>query len=105
MAGHPLDLLSPVEIERAVSVCKQHSAQLGLPPLRFNSIVPQEPVKYDILLFEAGKGPWPPRRLLCIVLAPPNQFIIEAVVDLEEADASKDSIISWHQVAIRNAVL
>ena len=40
-AAHPLDPLAPAELLAAAQACRAKAAELGLPPLRFNSIAAQ----------------------------------------------------------------
>ena len=54
----------------------------------------QEPPKKQLVAYDTGKGPRPPRRAFCILQAWPKSPVIEAVVQL----SNKPSVISWKPV-------
>ncbi|KAI8472762.1 MAG: copper amine oxidase [Monoraphidium minutum] len=80
--AHPLDPLSAEEISLAAEACKAYAEKAGVGPLRFNSIALQEPKKADLLAFDAGAAPAPPRAAACVLHAPPRRGSIEALVAL-----------------------
>ena len=64
------------------------------PPHR-RLLLPQEPVKYEVLAYLRGEGPRPARRALAILETPPHNCVIEAVLDLE---TEQPTVVSWKQV-------
>ncbi|KAJ9530268.1 hypothetical protein QJQ45_023557, partial [Haematococcus lacustris] len=84
--SHPLDQLSPQEVQAASDCCRKHAARdYGV--LRFNSVMLQasEPPKAQLLAYEAGRAGLLPRLAQCILIAPQYGeagLVLEAVVDL-----------------------
>ncbi|GLI66897.1 hypothetical protein VaNZ11_010924 [Volvox africanus] len=80
---HPLDQLSPDEIQRAVEVCKEYGDGQGVGVLRFNTVMLREPAKKALLAFEQGVGPRPERIAECILIVPSASIAVEALVRLD----------------------
>lgn len=95
---HPLDSLTAVEVRRAAAVCKAHAASLALPELRFNTVCLKEPRKADVLAYEAGTGPKPPRIVQCVLEVPLVKGVFEADVEMHPSDAALDTMSCWVQV-------
>lgn len=96
-APHPLDQLSPSEVERAASVCLAHAAAGALGVLRFNVIIAQEPVKSEMLAFSSGRGPQPRRIALCVIIVPSREQAVEARVLLGggASGTMDDTMLEW----------
>ncbi|KAL4452372.1 hypothetical protein ABPG75_008034 [Micractinium tetrahymenae] len=100
--AHPLDSLSPAELRQAAAAVKEYAAQLGVAPVRFNSVHIVEPVKYEVLAFLRGEGPCPPRHALAVVELPGRNAVCECVLDLDAAalpgSGGKPRVLSWKQM-------
>jgi primary-amine oxidase len=85
---HPLDPLAAGEVERAVELVRTH--QEG--PLRFVSVVLEEPPKGVLLAWTPGAAL--PRRAEVVVLAPAERTSYAGIVDLDVGE-----IASWEELA------
>jgi hypothetical protein len=63
------------------------------PPLTPTTPTPQEPTKAELLAFESGASPAPPRAAFVIAHAPPKHHAIEAVVALPGG-----GVTSWTEI-------
>ncbi|MCU1457065.1 MAG: primary-amine oxidase [Actinomycetia bacterium] len=83
--AHPLAMLRPDEIERAVAIVR---AERSLPEAaRFAYIGLDEPVKDAVT--QLVDGAFPPRRVRLVIVPGPTAHVIEAVVSLD------GSVTSW----------
>ncbi|MEW5316701.1 MAG: hypothetical protein WDW38_008054 [Sanguina aurantia] len=97
-ASHPLNQLSCLEIERAAAVCRAHAlAHHDLGCLRFNTIMLSEPLKHELLAFQAGRGPLPARQAQCVIILPQRKYAVEAIVRLGKS-AAKDAMMEWNEI-------
>lgn len=106
-ALHPLDPLTPDEVSAAAAACRGRATAALAPPsgaarLRFNTVTLQEPPKKDLLAFSRGTGPRPPRLAFCVLQAPPEFAVIEAVVLLAISPAVTGGVaadvMSWRKM-------
>jgi hypothetical protein len=70
------------------------------PSLGNLSLPLQEPPKADLLAFEAGVAPMPPRRLHCVLQVPLQRLVLEVGVQLHPSNPAMDHIIYWTQVTL-----
>ena len=85
MSRHPLDPLTPAELERAVAAVRGHDRFAG--PLRFSCVELREPPKAARLAWAAG-GPDPVREAFMVVIDGATGEAAEVVVDLGSGAAA-----------------
>jgi primary-amine oxidase len=88
--SHPLDPLTPAEIEAAAQAVTT-AAGLG-PAARFVYISLYEPAKADVITFEAG-GPAPERQVKVVIRDRAERASYEGIVSLDHA-----AVRSWRRV-------
>ena len=88
--SHPLDPLTPAEIEAAARAVTA-AASLG-PLARFVYITLYEPAKADVIAFEAG-GPAPERQAKVLIRERAERATYEGIVAVDSA-----AVRSWRRV-------
>ena len=56
----------------------------------------QEPPKKQLVAYDSGTGPCPPRKAFCILQAWPKADVVEVVVDLSRG---RGQVTSWKEVS------
>ena len=88
--SHPLDPLTPAEIEAAARAV---TAAAGLAPsARFVYVSLYEPAKADVIAFEAG-GPAPERQVKVVIRERAERASYEGIVAVDHA-----AVRSWRRV-------
>jgi primary-amine oxidase len=105
-ALHPLDPLTPAEIERAVALVREREPGR----LRFVSVSLAEPGKDDLLAWQPGRAL--PRRAEVVVLAPDAETAYAGLVDLdagavalEGLDGLQPAIVPEEYAEVERAML
>jgi primary-amine oxidase len=80
---HPLDPLTPAEVERAVGVVRELKPGL----LRFVTVMLREPIKSDLLAWPERSSP---RQAEVVVLSPQEELSYEVIVDLASGE-----LVEW----------
>ncbi|GAX75117.1 hypothetical protein CEUSTIGMA_g2561.t1 [Chlamydomonas eustigma] len=91
--AYPLDDLSAQEIQRASDACMHYATKMNAGQLRFNTVQLREPRKADLLRYQAGNGPLPPRQAQCVMIIPAKATAVDAVVDLSHQ--GQDRVLQW----------
>jgi primary-amine oxidase len=87
--AHPLDPLSPEELQAAVALLRQQSP-IG-PTCRFASVALHEPPKAAVLAFEPGQAM--DRQAFAVVLDNATGYTYEAIVSI-----TQEQVLSWTHI-------
>lgn len=88
-ATHPLDPLSPAELQAAIAILR-HQSPLGS-TYRFVSVALQEPPKLEVLAFTPGQAI--DRQAFAVILDNATGYTYEAVVSI-----TQDEVLSWTHI-------
>ncbi|KAJ3032255.1 hypothetical protein HDV00_007739 [Rhizophlyctis rosea] len=91
-ASHPLDSLTVAEITAVTKLVNANPPPKALPSYHFNAIALHEPPKYDLLKFEAGTAPCPPRQADVILISKTGD-VFEGVVSIDGGE-----VLGWKHV-------
>jgi len=92
---HPLDPLTPAEIEAASRASRE--ARHLEPTARFVYVSLYEPAKQDVIAFEHG-GPAPDRLVKLVIKERARRATYEAIVRLDAATDPGAELVSWRDV-------
>jgi primary-amine oxidase len=93
---HPLDALTPEEINQSAVACRKRGTAEGLSQIRFNTITLKEPAKAALLAYEKDPSQVPERQSFCILQVPGAGDVCEVVLTLSSAAAAQ--VTSWVSV-------
>lgn len=93
--GHPLDPLSPAEIEHAAAIVKAHMSRDPSAVYRFNLITLIEPKKTELLAWEASPNSVarPPRQAEVVLVTKGKKGVTEGTLCL-----TGSKILTWSQI-------
>src|SRR5260370_15984225 len=92
---HPLDPLSAAEIDAATSAVK--AAKSLADTARFVYVSLYEPAKADIIAYDKGNAPRPPRLVKVVIRERAERATCEGIVALDESQGTA-ALTSWKQV-------